>query len=181
VSGGGNRAVARGDRPRGDRTVIGEATPRTHPPLGGGGWGGRGWDTGYWWSRPSYYWGYGGFGLGYFYYDPFWWGPGYGYGYDPYGYYGGYGQGYGYGGSYRYGEAIGQLRFKVKPREAEVYIDGYFSGTVDDYDGTFQRLDLTEGPHHVELKLAGYAALTFEVNILPNETVTYRGHLEPRP
>ena len=34
----------------------------------------------------------------------------------------------------------GSLRLKVKPREASVYVDGYFAGRVDDFDGMFQRL-----------------------------------------
>ena len=157
-------------RPRGGRTAVGTAEGRTHPPYGGGGGGGWGGHDDY------YYWGYGGLGLGYFYYDPFWWGPGWGYPYG--GGYGGYGGGYGT--SSRYAE-IGQLRLKVKPKNAQVYVDGAFAGTVDEFDGTFQRLDLEEGPHRVELKLEGHAPLMFEVNIIPNELVTYRGELDPKP
>ena len=87
-----------------------------------------------------------------------------------------------YGGtaSARY-DALGQLRLKVKPKDAAVFVDGYFAGTVDDFDGTFQRLDLEEGPHRVELKSGGHAPLTFDVNIIPNETVTYRGQLRDTP
>jgi hypothetical protein len=31
------------------------------------------------------------------------------------------------------------------PRDAEVYVDGYYAGTVDDFDGTFQRLHIDTG------------------------------------
>ena len=71
-------------------------------------------------------WGYGAFGLGYFYYSPWGWDPGY------YGY-------YGYGAprysAYGYDDDLGSVKLKVKPRDAEVYVDGYFAGHVDDFDG----------------------------------------------
>ena len=34
-------------------------------------------------------------------------------------------------------ERRGSLKLKIKPREAEVYVDGYFVGIVDDFDGIF--------------------------------------------
>jgi len=119
---------------------------------------------------------------GYRYYDPYWYEP---YWYDRwydryrYGrshYYGSYG---GYG--YRGGVVIGDLRLKVWPRHAHVYVDGYFVGQVDDFDGTFQRLRLEEGPHTIEVRAPGYESLIFEVLILPGETVTYEGDLLPVP
>jgi hypothetical protein len=48
---------------------------------------------------------------------------------------------------------------------------------VDDYDGTFQRLELDAGPHRVEVRKAGFAGMTVEVRILEGETVTYRGEM----
>jgi hypothetical protein len=56
-------------------------------------------------------------------------------------------------------------------------VDGALAGKVDDFDGTFERLDLSEGPHRVELRLEGRAPLTFDVNIVGDELVTYRGQL----
>jgi hypothetical protein len=163
------KAVSGGGRSRGDRTAIGTAEPR--PPYGGG--GGGSWGPGYGWDYSDYYWGYGAVGLGYFYYDPFWMGSGWA---DP------WGAGY-YGGSGGYSvrqDAIGQLRLKVKPKEAQVYVDGALAGKVDDFDGTFERLDLSEGPHRVELRLEGRTPLTFDVNIIADELVTYRGQLQEK-
>ena len=51
-----------------------------------------------------------------------------------------YGYGYGY-------YARADLRTQVTPREAEVYVDGYLTGTVDDFDGMFQRLRVPLGEH----------------------------------
>ncbi len=161
--------------------MTGVAVPRTHPPYWNG--GGHGHGHGVWYYPPSYWWGYSGLGLGYFYYDPLWWGPGYygyGYGYPGYGAYGGYSGAYGaYGENSESYYGAGQLRLKVKPRDAEVYVDGYYSGVVDDYDGTFQRLTLDSGPHRVEIRKPGFTTLSFDVRIPPDETVTYKGKLEP--
>ena len=44
--------------------------------------------------------------------------------------------------SCRAGRAYGGVRIQGAPHNAEVYVDGNYAGVVDDYDGTFQRLDL---------------------------------------
>ena len=128
-----------------------------------------------------YFPGYSTFGLGfgagyassYYRHDPYWYGHyGHSYGYDPYQ--------YGAGG-YGYWDYYGSLRLKVKPRFGEVFVDGYYVGLVNDYDGVFQRLRLEEGPHHIEVREPGFEPLAFEVLILPGETITYEGYLIPLP
>jgi hypothetical protein len=93
--------------------------------------------------------------------------------------------GYGYGGDPSYGQdpfdaaaPTGGLRLKFEPKDAEVYVDGYFAGTVDDYNGHFQQLKLTAGPHHIEVRAPGYQPLTFDVSIQPRQTSEYRGVLQ---
>jgi hypothetical protein len=71
----------------------------------------------------------------------------------------------------------GSLRLKVKPRHAEVFVDGYYTGVVDDFDGIFQRLHVAAGPHTVEVRAPGFEPLRFEVWIEPDRTTTYRGDL----
>jgi hypothetical protein len=160
-----DRAVPTYSRPRDGRRPTGTAVDRTGPPPSTGDRG-RGYYYPYGYSR--YFWPGYGFGLGY-YYDPLW--------YDPYLYGGGYG---GYGGyssqSYR---ETGSLRLKIKPRDAKVYVDGYFVGDVDSFDGIFQRLGIEAGGHRIELRADGYEPLEFEVLITPGETVTYKGELKP--
>jgi hypothetical protein len=39
----------------------------------------------------------------------------------------------------------------MTPRHAEVFIDGYYAGLVDDFDGIFQSLKLESGPYGVEI------------------------------
>jgi hypothetical protein len=135
---------------------------------------------------PYYFYGAGAslWGLGYIW-DPFWFGSGYGgpWGYgDPGGYgYGGGGGGYSAGGDPNDDDedvhGQGALRIKVKPREAKVLVDGTFAGTVDDFDGNFQKLRLDEGAHKVELQADGFEPLRFDVLIVDGQTVTYKGKL----
>jgi hypothetical protein len=106
-----------------------------------------------------YPWGYGGFGFG-SYYDP-WYGGRYGFPYDR--------------------RDDGRLRLKVKPRDASVYVDGYYVGSVDDFDGIFQSLPLEPGPYRIEVRADGYAPLTLEVRILPDRTLTYEATLQEMP
>ena len=166
-SAGSEPAVGR--RERGDRPVTDTAVPRRPAPGGSGGGGVIIVPGGY----GFYPWGYGGLGLvGYYggYYDP----------YDPYGY-GGYGGGYGpYGGgysSYSSRDDDGAVRIKVTPREASVYVDGYYVGHVDDFDGVFQRLHLAAGPHRLEMRAPQYEPLMVDVRIDPDQTITYRGEM----
>jgi hypothetical protein len=88
------------------------------------------------------------------YYDPF-----YSPFYDPF-YYSYYSSPYRYGAypRYAYGQFYSRdsaLRLQVSPRETEVFVDGYYAGTVDDFDGVFQRLRLEPGAHELTLYLPG--------------------------
>lgn len=174
----GDQAVPRsgGGRPRDGRAATARAVPRDtvrREPR----------QTIIYYPRRDYPYGYGGYGLGYFYYDPYSWGPsyypgyysGYGYGYPGYGAYGGYDNSYGYERYGRYGS--GAIRLKVKPRQAEVYVDGYYVGRVDDFDGVFQRLTLEVGAHRIDIREPGLQPLSFDVRIRPGETITYDGDL----
>jgi hypothetical protein len=69
----------------------------------------------------------------------------------------------------------------VKPSDAEVFVDGYYAGIVDEFDNVFQRLRLDSGPHRIEIRKDGYEPLSFEVRILPDHTTTYRGELRATP
>jgi hypothetical protein len=83
-----------------------------------------------------------------------------------------------YGGSnWDYG--LGKLRLDIDQRDAEVYIDGYYAGVIDDFDGHLQGLRLEPGSYQVEVALPGFAPLEFDVRITPGRTTTYRGSLLP--
>jgi hypothetical protein len=151
----GDRAVA---RPQGGRPAEGVAVPRGSvpaPPRVTTTFAPVGYYGSFW---P---WGYAGLGFGsYYVYDPFYTG------YAP----------------VAAGRAVeGAIRLKITPRDAQVYVDGYYVGTVDEFDGIFQRLHLEAGPHHVEVQAEGYEPLTVNVLIQPDHTITYEGELRRAP
>ena len=150
---------------------------RRHPRAGTGSGSGGG-----------YYPGYPGGGGGY--YPPYYpgWGGGYYWGsWWPYGSWGWYGGYYGspwgwYGGGgtvYRTVEReSGSLRVLVDPSEARVYVDGYYAGTVDDFDGLLQRLNVAPGRHEIALKLEGYKTHRVKVYVTPDATTKLQYDLE---
>jgi hypothetical protein len=92
------------------------------------------------------------------------------YGYGRPGFYGN--RGYGYY-ALPPGFAFGSLRIVDAPRFAPVFVDGYYAGEVDDYDGIFQRLNLEPGRHLVEVDVyPGAPPLEYDVFIEPGRTVT---------
>jgi hypothetical protein len=115
--------------------------------------------VGFGWGYPYY--GYGSYGYPYY---------GYGYGYPAYGYpY--YGPGY--------YDSSASVRLQVTPREAEVYVDGYFAGMVDSFDGTFQRLRVAPGDHEIQVFMPGHRSFSQKIYLQPGVTFNVRHTMEP--
>jgi hypothetical protein len=112
------------------------------------------------------------FYFGYGYYDPFWWGYG---GWYPYGWYGPYFPPSGYYSN------VGSARLQVKPRNAEVYVDGYLAGTVDNFDGFSQRLDVDPGEHELTIYLDGYRTVTEHVLFRRGATLNIKHTMQQLP
>lgn len=121
-------------------------------------------------------------------------------GYSPRDYYGsgghlslyfGWGSGYRYGSLYSgrvygyrravptYGSRVsyGDIRLKDFPRDGAVYVDGYYAGVVDDFDGFFQHLTLEVGPHEIEVEVPGAEAQSFDVYVDPYNTIDLHAEL----
>lgn len=73
----------------------------------------------------------------------------------------------------------GSLRTLVDPRDAEVFIDGYYVGVVDDFDGVLQGLRLDPGPHTVSLYREGYRLHEESVYSALGATVKIRHEMVP--
>jgi len=109
-----------------------------------------------------------GFSFGYPYY------PYYPYAY-PYPYYP-----YSYASPYPYTYYDGaSMRLQVTPRQAEVFLDGYYAGTVDDFDGVFQRLNVQPGNHELEIYLPGYRSVQQSLLLQPGKTSNVKVAMQP--
>jgi hypothetical protein len=117
--------------------------------------------------------------VGGYYYPPYaafdgGWGWGYPYHGYPYGY------GYSYRGAYGYVASVrAEIRLDVVPLTAQVFIDGYVAGTVDEFNGVFQRLRLSPGTHQITLYLDGYRTVTQNVRLAPQSDQKIFYKLEP--
>jgi hypothetical protein len=89
-------------------------------------------------------------------YYPVWYYGGW-YPWGPYGY-----PYYWYPPLYGYGVWDGlttSVRLEIDQRDAEVFVDGYRAGVVNDFDGTFQRLRLRPGSHEIVVYSEGYRTI----------------------
>lgn len=113
---------------------------------------------------------YGSFYLGF----PRYWGFGYHHGYP-----------YAYGHPYRYGryagggEPLGGIDINVRPKRAEVFVDGSPVGTVRQFDGFPSFLWLEKGTYDVVVYLDGFETLNRQVSVYPGVVVDYSGRMEP--
>jgi hypothetical protein len=82
------------------------------------------------------------------------------------------------------------VRLEVTPRDAEVYVDGYYAGLVDDFDGVLQRLRVEPGQHELTVYREGYRPFHQRVYLTRDRTFKIRQDLqklsageagEPRP
>jgi hypothetical protein len=176
-SGGGSQSSPgySGGGPSSGSGSSGSIAERRHPRAGTGSGSSGGYYPGY---PGSPGWGGGG------YYPPYWssWWP-----YGSLGWYGGYYGGYygypwGWGGGgtvyHQIERESGAVRVLVDPAEARVYVDGYYAGTVDDFDGLFQRLNVSSGRHELALKLEGYKTHRMRVYVAPDSTLKLHYELE---
>jgi len=146
--------------PRASRRGSGGGYYPGYPGWGGGyypGWGGwYGYYPPYYYSSWAYWWPYAGYG-----YPGYWGGP------------------WGAGAVYTYVQSDrGSIRVLVDPPDARVYVDGYYAGVVDDFDGLFQRLHVAPGRHEIEVKLAGYKTYRVRVYVGSGSTIKLDHELE---
>src|SRR5215831_19082652 len=119
-----------------------------------------------------------------YFYSPFYFGFGAFYNsfYGWYPYYAGYPYPYPYPyPPYFYSGAWASARIEVKPRDAQVYLDGYYVGIVDQFDGTFQRLDIPGGEHELAIFMPGYHTIREHTVFRPGQTYHFKEDLQPLP
>jgi len=72
---------------------------------------------------------------------------------------------------------IGALHLEVEPRDLlQIFVDGLYIGTPADLGDA---IELRAGARRIELRAPGYRTLIFDVEIMSDRLITYRGALEP--
>ncbi len=141
-----------------------------HSPYYGGGYYGRyGFGYGY-----GYGYGYGGF-YGYYGY------PQYGYwpAYSAYSYYPRYG-GYVLADAGHSGRPvpIGAIDLNVKPKKAQVFVDGRYVGLVKNFDGFPSYLWLQRGSYELTFYQPGYDNLVRRIDVVPGDVIALHDRLQ---
>lgn len=101
----------------------------------------------------------------------------------------GYGRPYRYGSGHRYGYGYadddypryGDLRIKVKPKRADVYVDGAHAGVVDDFDGRSQKMRLSPGRHDLVIHYEGYRTIKLRIFVSAGRTYKIEQRMEELP
>jgi hypothetical protein len=73
------------------------------------------------------------------------------------------------------------VRMSVTPDEAAVYVDGFYAGLVDDFDGVFEGLPLSPGGHTITFYLDGYRTVRHNLYVRSESTFKLRDVLEKLP
>lgn len=72
---------------------------------------------------------------------------------------------------------IGRVLLDVEPgAAAQLYVDGYYVGTPDDYR---EGIELPAGPHALEVRAPGFTTAATSVQVPEGRTITYRASLTP--
>jgi hypothetical protein len=80
---------------------------------------------------------------------------------------------------YAYGQPYSSVRLQISPRDTEVFVDGYYAGIVDDFDGFMQRLRVEAGEHTIQLYLTGHRLAEQKIYLQPGGTFRIRHTMEP--
>lgn len=84
-----------------------------------------------------------------------------------------------YGYAYDIRRLVAELRIDVEPTDAQVFVDGYYAGVVDDFDGIFQRLRLEPGGRTITIFREGYRTEERRLYLSPGTDQRVRFHLQP--
>jgi hypothetical protein len=78
-----------------------------------------------------------------------------------------------------YSKVTSEIKLKVSPDRAAVFVDGGYAGTAHEFGGIGRAMLVKPGRHHIKIDLPGYRTFDTEVNLLPNQKITIKTKLEP--
>ena len=73
----------------------------------------------------------------------------------------------------------GGVSFEITPANAQVFVDGSYVGTADQFTPSTQPLGLTPGRHRIEVRAPGYRTMAFDADIIAGQVIPYQGTMQP--
>jgi hypothetical protein len=70
-----------------------------------------------------------------------------------------------------------QVKLKVTPERAAVFVDGQFAGTANQFQGVGRAMLIAPGKHHIKIGLVGYQPFDTDVTLSPNQKFTIKTDL----
>jgi hypothetical protein len=70
-----------------------------------------------------------------------------------------------------------QVKLKVTPERAAVFVDGQFAGTANQFQGVGRAMLIAPGKHHIKIGLVGYQPFETDVTLSPNQKFTIKTEL----
>ncbi len=70
-----------------------------------------------------------------------------------------------------------EIKLKVTPERAAVFVDGAFAGYVKQFNGMGRGMLVSPGDHHIKIALAGYQEFNTDVKLLPKQKITVKTDL----
>jgi PEGA domain len=80
---------------------------------------------------------------------------------------------------FQYPSVTSEVKLKVEPNRAAVFVDGAFVGYVRQFGGVGRAMLVAPGKHQIKIALVGYRDFTTEVNLQPNQKFTLKTDLVP--
>ena len=75
--------------------------------------------------------------------------------------------------------ATGEVKLKVTPDRAAVFVDGNYAGYVHQFGGVKRAMLIAPGKHHIKIALPGYRDFETEITVQANQKVTVKTALAP--
>lgn len=80
--------------------------------------------------------------------------------------------------SAEYSKVTSEIKLKVTPDRAAVFVDGTYAGTAHEFGGIGRAMLVAPGKHHVKIDLPGYRTFDTDVDLLAGQKVTIKTKLE---
>jgi hypothetical protein len=77
----------------------------------------------------------------------------------------------------QYSTVTSEIKLKVTPERAAVFLEDGFAGTVHEFSGVGRAMLVSPGKHRVKIALPGYQDFETEVSLLPRQKITLKTDL----